>query len=156
MPTALKLIAVIVLSGLLFLGIAPLSVSSATYNPTTDKKTDLGFGVELHETIGNFQEPVYQLRCLQPGKNKSIKLIPWALLNKETQTNTRASVLNIAGLRSQKSEFQSYFGINADFFPFVQNNENPFSAQLLTATFIKAASSPSTRAAPYPANVLVL
>lgn len=157
MPTALKLIAVIVLSGLLFLGIAPLSVSSATYNPTTDKKTDLGFGVELHETIGNFQGSQYiSYAVFNPVKNKSIKLIPWALLNKETQTNTRASVLNIAkDYEAKNPNSKVILGINADFFPFVQNNENPFSAQVIDGDLHQGGVFTINQGSTYyPANVL--
>jgi hypothetical protein len=157
MQKTLKIFSIIVLSGLLLLGITPLKVNSASYNPTNDKTTDLGHNVVMHETIGTFQGSQYiNYVVFNPVTTKSIKLIPWAVLNQETQTNIRSSVLNIAKDYEAKNPGSKVIaGINADFFPFVQTNENPFSAQVIDGNLHQGGVFTINQGSTYyPANVL--
>lgn len=143
--------------GLLLLIVPFLHVEASTYTPKTNKITELGHDVTMYETSGDFigSQSINYL-TFNPLKTKSIKLIPWAVLNKDTQTNTRSSVLAIAQDYEIKNPNSKVIaGINADFFPFVSTNENPFSAQVIAGDVHQAYVFNQTQSGvDYPANVL--
>ena len=142
---------------LLLIIISPLHITASTYTPTTDKKTELGHNVVMHETKGEFTgSQSINYVTFNPVATKSIKLIPWAVLNKDTQTNTRSSVLSIGRDYELKNPGSKVIaGINADFFPFVSTNENPFSAQVIEGDLHQAyVFNESQGGTYYPANVL--
>lgn len=124
----------ILLVGVLIMTMSPIRVLSITaYNPTKDEQTNLGHNTIMHETTGQFIGPQsINYLTFNPQTTKTIKLIPWAVLNSSTETNTRSTVLNIAkDYEAKNPQSKVIAGINADFFPFVQTNENPFSTQLI-------------------------
>lgn len=129
-----KIIKSLLIVGVFIMIVSPFKVSSLTkYTPTTDIVTDLGHQTIMHQTVGTFIGPQsINYVSFNPKTTKTIKLIPWAILNAETETNKRSTVLNIAKDYETKNPHSKVIaGINADFFPFVSSNENPFSTQLI-------------------------
>lgn len=153
----LKSIKYFLIIGIVSIVLSLFSVSAREYNPTTNLETNLGRNVNLYETKGEFLgSQSINYVTFNPVTNKSIKLIPWAILNSTTSTNTRSTVLEIAKdyeLKNPNSKVIA--GINADFFPFVSTNENPFSAQVIDGDLHQAyVFTHEQNGVYYPANAL--
>jgi hypothetical protein len=147
--------------GLLLLLILPVGLSlkaNSAYLISEETLTDLGYETVLHTTKGTLNNNPQEIDFVNfnPKTNRTVRLIPWAVLNKETETNTRSTVLQIAQDYELKNpESKVIAGINGDFFPFVSLNENPLSSQVIDGDVHQASVfNQNYNGVNYPANAL--